>query len=95
MNIQGSLNEFKDFTQLHVLNVENNVLTGTISSDIDTIHPALEVFNVRSNNLTGSLPDALAKLDKLQVLHVDSNDITGTIPSLLGVSPHLGTWSWR
>ncbi|GAX19099.1 hypothetical protein FisN_3Lu037 [Fistulifera solaris] len=63
MDIQGSLDAFEVSTQLRILNVENNVLTGTISSELDTIHPFLEVFNVRSNNLTGSLPNVLAKLE--------------------------------
>ncbi|MCY3801049.1 MAG: fibronectin type III domain-containing protein [Chloroflexi bacterium] len=41
-------------------------------------------LNLRDNNLSGSLPAALGKLEALQVLSLDRNNLTGSLPAELG-----------
>lgn len=92
MNVQGSLDVWKDLVDLRVLNLENNALAGTISFQLDVRHPVLEILNVRFNALTGTLPSAFANFPSLQLLSLESNQLNGTIPSSLGLSSSLGTY---
>ena len=46
-------------------------------------------LNLRSNGLTGRIPDALRRLPLLEDLVLASNDLTGPIPAWLGQLPSL------
>ncbi|KAJ3271623.1 hypothetical protein HDV01_006493 [Terramyces sp. JEL0728] len=66
--------------RLQRVNLNENYLNGTITSDIGKLD-ALRIFSVAANNLTGELPPEMAKLS-LSVLDVDENNFYGEIPAI-------------
>ncbi len=52
-------------------------------------------LNLIKNRLTGSIPDALGKLENLQILKLTSNQLTGKIPDALGKLEKLQTLKLR
>ena len=58
---------------------------GTISSELGRLSK-LTYLNLRSNELTGEIPDALGNLVDLRVLNLHSNSHSGSIPNLSGMT---------
>lgn len=50
-----------------------------------------QVFSVTlaNNNLKGTVPESIAKIEELKVLDLSRNDLSGTVPSDLGMLPKL------
>jgi len=61
----------------------NNV-TGTIPHELSELSDSLEVLNMGGGSLTGTIPDSLRKLTKLEWMIFHDNCLTGTIPAYLG-----------
>lgn len=51
--------------------------------------PQMEILNLASNNLTGSIPGDYSLLRRLRALYAYSNSLTGTLPLQLGVLAKL------
>jgi Leucine-rich repeat (LRR) protein len=79
-------------TQLAVLLLNDNKLTGPIDAAIDpTVQVLLKTLQISDNQLTGALPDSLAQLPSLQVFAAVSNCFDGSIPESLCSSIGLNT----
>ena len=68
-------------TSLEELNVSNNLLTGSIQSQIGQLKN-LKVLNASNNQMTG-VPAEVGQLSKLEVLDLSNNQLTG-LPNELG-----------
>ena len=72
---------FKQGARLSSLTLRQNEMSGSLASvAFETHAPNLEVIQLDSNHLTGTLPKSLFKLTKLVSLKLDSNDLSGSIP---------------
>ena len=71
--------ELGQLTNLRVLELGGNQLTGTIPVELASLSN-LERLDLGSNQLTGTIPVELASLSNLEDLDVGSNQLTGTIP---------------
>ncbi|CAI6012425.1 unnamed protein product [Closterium sp. NIES-65] len=54
-------------------------------------HVPLTMFYLANNRLSGSLPSAISRLEKLQQIWLDNNSIEGPLPSAICSLP----WLWR
>ena len=63
-------------------------LTGTLKMPADLVEAGalseLQEFDLRQNDLEGSIPTVLGSLEKLQILDLLGNRFTGSIPASLG-----------
>jgi hypothetical protein len=66
-----------------LLNVGDNLLEGTISSDLGNMN-RLDSLYLFENDFVGDLPPGLAQLSVLGFIRVHGNRFTGPIPSALG-----------
>jgi hypothetical protein len=65
-------------TRLDQLILDGNFLSGTVPNEIGTA-PQLDIFSAFDNELTGTIP---ASLWKLQIIRVHTNQFTGAIPEV-------------
>ena len=76
--------EFGRLKQLVILDLQGNRLAGTAPLRILANLTGLLSLNLRSNELTGSIPPELAALTQLGTLNLASNNLEGAIPPELG-----------
>ncbi|KAI4344184.1 hypothetical protein L6164_011439 [Bauhinia variegata] len=78
------LSELSTMTKLEVLDLGNNLLTGTLSDAIGNL-TFLKALSLSANNLVGSLASEgnLCKLKSLQELDLSRNQFLGNLPSCL------------
>ncbi|XP_043694407.1 probable LRR receptor-like serine/threonine-protein kinase At3g47570 [Telopea speciosissima] len=81
----GPLSNFKAnlSTQLLVLTLENNQLSGIIPAEIENL-VNLTALDLDSNFLEGNIPSVIGKLPKRQRLFLNDNRLSGQIPSSIG-----------
>ena len=72
-----------------IVDLDRNMLTGTLPESWGTSMPALEVIFLSFNALTGTLPTTLGQLSKLYNFQIYNNLLTGTLPSELSELPSL------
>jgi len=82
----GGFPNINGLSQLGVINVGQNNLTGTLPADLQSLGvPNLFRFNVYANSFTGAIPDC-AGMNALQYVLADGNNLTdftgGVEPSL-------------
>jgi Leucine-rich repeat (LRR) protein len=70
-------------SKLQVLNVGDNMLEGTVSSDLGNIN-TLKGLHLFENDFVGDFPPGLAQLSFLAFTRVHGNRFTGPFPSALG-----------
>ena len=70
-------------TNLHMLQISNNNISGVIPSDIGNLE-GLEMLDFGKNLLTGVIPESIGKLIGLQQLGLNSNYLSGHLPSSIG-----------
>lgn len=75
-------------TNLEVLNVSNNQLTGALQAEIRKLQN-LRVLNASNNRMTG-VPAEIGQLQNLEVLDLSNNSLTG-LPNELGNLKNLKT----
>jgi Leucine-rich repeat (LRR) protein len=79
----GSLSEYvgQDCTALTYLQTQQNLVTGTIPSNIGNLVDMVVLF-VFENMHTGTVPPTVSNLHSLTSFDVSNNHLTGTLPSL-------------
>ncbi|KAK9691075.1 hypothetical protein RND81_09G174300 [Saponaria officinalis] len=83
-NPQFSVNALANLTQLASFNASGFALPGQIPDLFGTSLGNLEVIDLHSCRVTGSIPFSLGNLTKLTVLVLSHNDLSGIVPSALG-----------
>merc|ERR1712151_874630 len=84
INLQGAIpNWLSELTDLKLLDLRNNNLTGSLDGIDFSKLSALSFLLLNDNNLTGSIPeDALAALNELTVIALHHNDLAGKASTL-------------
>ncbi|WVZ51072.1 hypothetical protein U9M48_002254 [Paspalum notatum var. saurae] len=70
-------------TSLHILDVGNNKISGSIPKDISHLIN-LRLLSFSYNLFMGNLPSSLGRLQNLAGLYVSQNNLRGPVPSSLG-----------
>ncbi|CAL4970484.1 unnamed protein product [Urochloa decumbens] len=73
--------------KLESLYLYANRFTGGIGPDVTAF--SLQVLDVSTNLLTGTIPDAIGEMKNLSLLYLYFNHITGPIPASIGLLPNL------
>ncbi|KAK7324431.1 hypothetical protein VNO77_27967 [Canavalia gladiata] len=79
--LTGNLPSFKNCTELVLLDVGGNNLSGFIPSWIGSYLQQLKVLSMRRNLFYGTLPLSICHLTTLQVLDLSHNNLFGKIPN--------------
>ena len=86
----GSIPTLSGLSNLKLLKLQNNSLTGNIPSWFGDMN-SLGGLYLHANNLSGPIPPELGKLTRLRRLWLDRNQLTGAIPPALSGMTNLGT----
>ncbi|KAJ0763632.1 putative non-specific serine/threonine protein kinase [Helianthus annuus] len=78
---EGSLTTFPSNVQL--LDLSDNLLSGHVPQTDETVNPSLEVVNLSKNRFTGTIPVHLCKVPSIWVLDLSNNKFYGRIPRCL------------
>ncbi|XP_061352364.1 receptor-like protein kinase HSL1 [Gastrolobium bilobum] len=78
---------FSNLTRLEMFDASMNELTGTIPAELCELQ--LASLNLYLNKLEGSLPESIARSEKLSELKLFNNNLVGTLPSDLGSNSPL------
>ncbi|KAH7847040.1 hypothetical protein Vadar_021185 [Vaccinium darrowii] len=78
-SLSGPLPSFHGFLKLETLDLSGNMLSGTISLQMDGL-VSLKILSLGSNHFTGSVPTHLGKSMVLERLDLYSNQFMGKIP---------------
>lgn len=81
-------NTIGNLTQLRVLSLRSNGLTGEIPSDFSNL-TFLRSLYLQKNQFSGEFPPSLTRLTRLTRLDLSSNNFTGTIPFSINNLVHL------
>ncbi|KEH19885.1 LRR receptor-like kinase family protein [Medicago truncatula] len=74
---------FRDLTQLRIVDLEYNQLSGNISSILKFNNSLLQELHLSYNNFSGNLPSNICHgLPNLRVFDLYHNDISGNMPTL-------------
>ncbi|RDX86251.1 putative leucine-rich repeat receptor-like serine/threonine-protein kinase, partial [Mucuna pruriens] len=68
---------------LEILDLSHNKLTGLIPSEVAALSSLKLYLNLSNNNLHGSLPLELSKMDMVLAIDVSMNNLSGSIPPQL------------
>ncbi|XP_028787215.1 receptor-like protein EIX1 [Neltuma alba] len=79
----GQIPSLQNCTQLVMLDVARNELSGPIPPWIGFNLQNLQVLSMRNNHFNGSLPSYLCHLTNIQVLDLSLNNLAGQIPKCL------------
>ncbi|KAB8085917.1 hypothetical protein EE612_008939 [Oryza sativa] len=84
-NISGALpDDLFHATSLECLSFPNNDLQGTIDGVLMIKLSNLVFLDLAWNRFSGTIPDSIGKLKRLQEFHMNNNNISGELPSSLG-----------
>jgi len=78
------LTSLTNCTQLLELFLDANILQGYLPSSIASLSKRLEVFLLRENKISGTIPQDIEQLINLQILYMGNNLLTGGIPESIG-----------
>ncbi|XP_015886734.3 receptor-like protein EIX2 [Ziziphus jujuba] len=70
------------WTELYVLNLESNHLSGILSSSLSSLYN-IKTLRLRNNNFSGMIP-LLQNCTELQFLDLGNNKLSGNIPTWIG-----------
>ncbi|PWZ06885.1 Protein STRUBBELIG-RECEPTOR FAMILY 8 [Zea mays] len=76
-NLGGQLGSLGNFTAITSLELNNNNIGGTIPEDLPV---TLQSLFLSANQLTGSIPSSLSKLENLTAMSVNGNHLNGDLP---------------
>ncbi|KAL9231637.1 hypothetical protein vseg_006838 [Gypsophila vaccaria] len=83
-NPRFAVDSLVNLTRLASFNASNFALPGQIPNLFGRSLGSLEVLDLRSCNITGSVPVSLGNLTRLNVLVLAQNDLSGNVPAILG-----------
>ncbi|KAF9609848.1 hypothetical protein IFM89_018790 [Coptis chinensis] len=89
INPQFNVTPLSNFTMLSSFNASGFRLPGSIPEWFGAQLVSLQLLDLRSCSIFGSVPFSLGNLTSLSQLYLGSNNLTGTIPSSLGQLFHL------
>ncbi|KAF8765885.1 hypothetical protein HU200_008065 [Digitaria exilis] len=75
--------EMGNFTNLSVLIMHKNLLSGNIPDTLGKNLQNLAILGLYENKLSGEIPKSIGKLERLTELYFQENDLTGHIPASL------------
>lgn len=78
--------EIENFTDITLIELNNNDLTGPIPQTIGNLTD-LEYFSATRNMLSGSIPSDIGGVSSLKYLYLSDNQLTGVIPPEIGNLP--------
>jgi Leucine-rich repeat (LRR) protein len=64
--------------------ISSNNMHGNIPDTVINWHDGITSLSLNANNLTGTIPPAIAHLVHLTALHLHDNNLEGSIPSVVG-----------
>lgn len=73
----AAIQKFKNLTAIQV---EGNVLTGSLPTEFGTL-TMMSRLSLGSNSLIGSIPTQIANLPRLEIFDIWGNQLTGIVPS--------------
>uniref|UniRef100_A0A0D9WSV6 Protein kinase domain-containing protein n=1 Tax=Leersia perrieri TaxID=77586 RepID=A0A0D9WSV6_9ORYZ len=80
-NLGGQLSSLGNFTSIVTINLSNNKIGGTIPEDLPV---TLQHLFLSANQITGSIPNSLAKLKNLADMSLNDNQLNGELPDAFG-----------
>ncbi|KAL3614086.1 hypothetical protein CASFOL_042160 [Castilleja foliolosa] len=83
-NPQFSIDSIRNLTFLSSFNASNFALPGPIPDWLGLQLDALQVLDLRSCSINGSIPSTVGNLSSLVELYLSLNNLTGSIPAQLG-----------
>ena len=93
--VANEANNFEPFTSKYNANdavtaiqLPTNMLKGAIPGELGTAMSSLVTIDLEDNQLTGTLPENLAKNKKLHDFFVARNNLVGTIPEQYAINWH-------
>ena len=87
--LQGTIpTEIERLKRLRDLRLNNNELTGTISSGIGNLE--LTTLSLWDNKLSGTIPPEIGDNPFLETILLHNNDLRGTIPPEMFMKPKFG-----
>lgn len=81
--VRGAVSALFKMKELITINMENNLLSGVITSEIGNLS-SLRRMNINNNRLSGLIPTNIGQNVRLFELRLGDNSLTGSIPSELG-----------
>ena len=76
-------------TNLELLSVHDNALSGSISDDLISSLTLLRSLDVGNNDLTGTISASFGKLSQLSTLRFHRNNLEGSFPAEIGSIYHV------
>ncbi|KAL8048590.1 hypothetical protein ABFX02_07G075900 [Erythranthe guttata] len=76
--------ELFNMSNLRVLSLTANSLSGGLPINLDQGLPAIEILYLGGNYLSGSIPDSITNCSKLRILELSRNNFSGFVPCFLG-----------
>ncbi|KAL3639179.1 hypothetical protein CASFOL_017086 [Castilleja foliolosa] len=83
-NPQFAIDSLPSFTFLSSFNSSGFLLPGPIPKWLGHGLSNLEVLDLRSSSITGSIPSSIGSLSRLNYFYLSNNSITGNMPTSLG-----------
>jgi len=74
---------YTSLANLKVLHLNDNLLTGSLSSEISQ-WTNLEELHLHGNGFSGVVPDAFGSMPNLSLVRLENNQFTGDVPASLG-----------
>lgn len=93
-NIDGTLRGIEFFTNIKILRLQSNKLSGEIPVNIGNIS-GLTDLRLNGNSLSGSIPNNIGNLSGLTYFSLNNNQLTGDIPSSISNLTGLKTLNFH
>lgn len=87
--LSGTMPDLSDLPGLSILRLQQNDISGDISTILDDI-PGIRILDLSSNNITGNLPASIGTMTDIFNVNLSDNGITGSIPVEIGDATTLG-----
>ncbi|KAJ0085983.1 hypothetical protein Patl1_09145 [Pistacia atlantica] len=84
LNPRFSVDSLANLTQLRSFNASGFSLPGSIPDWFGSRFPALQVLDLRSCSVSGSIPGSLGNLSSVNLVYLSGNSLAGRLPATLG-----------
>ncbi|XP_031261200.1 probable LRR receptor-like serine/threonine-protein kinase At2g16250 isoform X2 [Pistacia vera] len=84
LNPRFSVDSLANLTQLRSFNASGFSLPGSIPDWFGFRFPALQVLDLRSCSVSGSIPGSLGNLSSVNLVYLSGNSLAGRLPATLG-----------